>query len=82
MVAVRSIVLTPGIKLCIFRRMRTTIEIDDSKVKMAQALYANLNKTELVDLALTELIRLEKNRQLARLRGKFPGLREVPRRRF
>ncbi|MFO1524972.1 MAG: type II toxin-antitoxin system VapB family antitoxin [Turneriella sp.] len=62
--------------------MRTTIEIDDGKIKAAQLLYANLNKTELVDLALSELIRLGKNRQLARLAGKFPELREVPRRKF
>lgn len=62
--------------------MRTTIEIDDEKVKVVQELHRDLNKTEIVDLALSELIRLEKNRQLARLAGKYPLLRDVPRRKF
>jgi Arc/MetJ family transcription regulator len=62
--------------------MRTTIEIDDDKVKVVQELHRDLNKTEIVDLALSELIRLEKNRQLARLAGKYPLLRDVPRRKF
>jgi hypothetical protein len=62
--------------------MRTTIEIDENKVKTAQQFHRNLNKTELIDLALSELIRLEKNRQLARLAGRFPELRDVPRRKF
>lgn len=62
--------------------MRTTIEIDDDKVKVVQELHRDLNKTQIVDLALSELIRLEKNRQLARLAGKYPLLRDVPRRKF
>lgn len=66
--------------LCIYMHMRTTIEIDDSKLSAAQNLHRNLNKTQLVDLALSELIRLEKNRELAKLAGKFPDLSDVPRR--
>ena len=60
--------------------MRTTIEIDDTKLIAAQKLHRNLNKTQLVDLALSELIRMEKNRELAKLAGKFPDLSDVPRR--
>jgi len=62
--------------------MRTTIEIDDAKFKAARELHQHLNKTELVDLALSELVRIEKNRQLSLLAGKFPELRDVARRKF
>jgi Arc/MetJ family transcription regulator len=62
--------------------MRTTIEIDERKISAAQAIHQNLNKTELVDLALSELIRIQKNRDLSKLAGKFPKLNDVPRRKF
>lgn len=64
----------------ILAHMRTTIEIDDGKLTAAQKLHRHLNQTQLIDLALSELIRIEKNRELAKLAGKFPDLSDVPRR--
>lgn len=71
-----------SIKLCIYVHVRTTIDIDDKIFAAAQALHKDLNKTQLIDFALSELVRLQKSRELAKLAGRFPHLTDVPRRKF
>lgn len=50
--------------------MRTNIEIDETLINEASELSGSKTKKETVELALKELIRIHKMRQLADLRGK------------
>jgi Arc/MetJ family transcription regulator len=59
--------------------MRTTIELDDNLVRIAQE-FTGLEKTALVREALITLIERESARRLASLGGTMPRLRNVPRR--
>ena len=60
--------------------MRTTINIDDELLQVA-ADYTGINeKTELVRVALKQLIAYHAGLRLAKLGGSQPGIRDVPRR--
>jgi Arc/MetJ family transcription regulator len=50
--------------------VRTNIELDDNLVSEAMALTGTKTKREVVHLALGELVRLRKKRELADLAGK------------
>ena len=68
-------------KICIYRHMRTTININDEILKRASELTGIKEKTQLVRLGLESLIALESSKRLARLGGTEKGLRAIPRRR-
>jgi len=68
-------------KICIYRHMRTTININDEILKKASELTGIKEKTQLVRLGLEVLIALESSKRLARLGGTEKGLRAIPRRR-
>ena len=51
--------------------MRTTINISDSVVKEAQALYNTTNKSKAIESALKDAIRLKKVQGLISLKGKI-----------
>ncbi|HEY4775529.1 MAG TPA: type II toxin-antitoxin system VapB family antitoxin [Xanthobacteraceae bacterium] len=61
--------------------MRTTLALDDELLAKAQALTGVKEKSALVREALKALIERESARRLARLAGKEPALKPVPRRR-
>ena len=48
---------------------RTNIDIDDRLVRKGLKLYKCKSKRELVNLALTELLRVAKRREILKLRG-------------
>ncbi len=51
--------------------MRTNIEIDDKLMKDTLKITGLTTKREVVDLALKELLRLHKQGDLRKLKGKF-----------
>ncbi|MFN0139081.1 MAG: type II toxin-antitoxin system VapB family antitoxin [Pyrinomonadaceae bacterium] len=51
--------------------MRTNIEIDDKLMKDTLKITGLKTKREAVDLALRELVRIRKQADLKKLRGKF-----------
>jgi Arc/MetJ family transcription regulator len=61
--------------------MRTTINIDDAKLKEASRLTGVKEKTALVRMGLEALIARESSKRLAKLGGTEKGLRNIPRRR-
>ena len=61
--------------------MRTTIELDDDLIRLAQELTGLAEKTVLLREALKALIERESARRLASLGGTMPELKNVPRRR-
>jgi hypothetical protein len=61
--------------------MRTTINLDEEKVREAQQLTGIQEKTALLHAGLDALIARESARRLAALGGTQRGLRPVPRRR-
>ena len=61
--------------------MRTTITIDDTLLKEAQALSGLQENGPLVKAALQALIYRESALRLARLGGPPPDLQDIPRRR-
>jgi Arc/MetJ family transcription regulator len=61
--------------------MRTTLALDDTLLRDAQALTGLQEKSALVREALTALIERESARRLARLAGSEPDLVAPPRRR-
>jgi Arc/MetJ family transcription regulator len=67
-------------EMCIYRHMRTTININDEILKKAAELTGIKEKTHLVRLGLEALIALESSKRLARLGGTEKGLRGIPRR--
>src|SRR5579863_7247743 len=62
--------------------MRTTVELDDDLVRLAQELIGVEEKTALIREALKALIERGTARRLASLGGKMPGLENIPRRRL
>lgn len=60
--------------------MRTTLVLDDDLLASAQRLTGTTEKTALVREALRALIERASAKQLARLGGSEPDLRDVPRR--
>lgn len=61
--------------------MRTTINLDDEKVREAQRVTGIREKTALLHAGLDALISREAARRLAALGGTMPHLRAIPRRR-
>ena len=61
--------------------MRTTINLDEEKVREAQRLTGIQEKTALLHAGLDALIARESARRLAALGGTMPHLRPIPRRR-
>ena len=61
--------------------MRTTLNIDEAKLKRAADLTGVSEKTALVRMGLEALIARESARRLAALGGTEKGLRTIPRRR-
>jgi len=62
--------------------MKTTLNIDDELIKMAESLTGIKEKTALVHLGLQELIRKESQLRLADLGGTLKKLKKVPRRKI
>jgi Arc/MetJ family transcription regulator len=62
--------------------MRTTVDLDDDLVQIAQGLTRITDKTALIQEALKALIQRESARRLAALGGTMPGLKNIPRRRI
>ena len=60
--------------------MRTTVNLDDSQVELAQALTGVTDRSVLMRVALDALIQRESARRLAALGGTEKQLRMVPRR--
>lgn len=58
--------------------MRTNIEIDDDLMKDALAVTGLKTKREVVELGLRTLVRLEKQKELLKLRGKLHWEGEHP----
>jgi hypothetical protein len=54
--------------------MKMTLHIDEKKVEEAMAEYGVSTKTEVVDLALRELLRQRAVERVIASYGKFPGL--------
>ena len=67
--------------ICIYIRMRTTLNIDDNLLKKASELTGIKEKTSLVRNGLEALITLESSKRLAKLGGTEKSLRPIPRRR-
>lgn len=61
--------------------MRTTIELDDDLVRIAQEFTGTAEKTALIREALKALIERESARRLASLGGTMPRAKNPPRRR-
>ncbi|MGD0520156.1 MAG: type II toxin-antitoxin system VapB family antitoxin [Terracidiphilus sp.] len=62
--------------------MRTTLNLDDDLVRIAQEFTGMNDKTALVREALKSLIERESYRGLAALGGTMPELEGIPRRRM
>lgn len=54
--------------------MKMTLDIDEKKVEEAMAEYGVKTKTEVIDLALRELLRTRAVARVLAAGGKFPGL--------
>jgi Arc/MetJ family transcription regulator len=61
--------------------MRTTINLDEELVAVAQRVTGVQERTTLIHEGLKALIARESARRLARLGGSEPDLRPIPRRR-
>lgn len=61
--------------------MRTTLELDDELLRIAQEFTGVEAKTALIREALKALIERESARRLAAMGGTMPGLKNIPRRR-
>ncbi|HKW98673.1 MAG TPA: type II toxin-antitoxin system VapB family antitoxin [Bryobacteraceae bacterium] len=61
--------------------MRTTLDIDEERIRRAQELTGIREKTSLVHAGLDALVVREAARRLAALGGTEPDLRPIPRRR-
>ena len=61
--------------------MRTTINLDEELVAVAQRITGVQERTTLIHEGLKALIARESARRLARLGGSEPHLRPIPRRR-
>jgi Arc/MetJ family transcription regulator len=61
--------------------MRTTIELDDDLVRLAQEFTGMTEKSALIREALKALIERESARRLAALEGTMSKPKDVPRRR-
>jgi len=59
------------IKAAVYTHMRTNIEIDDKLMKDTLKATGLKTKREVVELALKELLRLEKQSGFRKLRGKI-----------
>jgi Arc/MetJ family transcription regulator len=68
-------------KSCIMICMRTTLDLDDTRVRRAQEITGIREKTALVHAGLDALVSREAARRLAALGGTEPDLRPIPRRR-
>ena len=68
-------------KSCILLCMRTTLDLDETRVRRAQELTGIREKTSLVHAGLDALVAREAARRLAALGGTEPDLRPIPRRR-
>ena len=55
--------------------MKMTLDIDEKKVEEAMAEYGVKTKTEVIDLALRELLRKKAVARLMAMQGKFPNFR-------
>jgi Arc/MetJ family transcription regulator len=66
---------------CIILCMRTTLDLDEARVRRAQELTGIREKTSLVHAGLDALVAREAARRLAALGGTEPDLRPIPRRR-
>ena len=55
--------------------MKMTLDIDQHKVAEAMAQYGIETKTEVIDLALRELLRKKAVERLMSMQGKFPNFR-------
>jgi Arc/MetJ family transcription regulator len=55
--------------------MKMTLDIDQHKVEEAMAQYGVATKTEVIDLALRELLRKKAVERLMSMQGKFPNFR-------
>ena len=73
--------LTYTYDLCIFIRMKTTLNIDDGLLEKARSLTGISEKTALVRLGLEALVASESAKRLAHLAGTEKQLKPVPRRR-
>lgn len=51
--------------------MRTTINVSDSVIKEAESLYGTDNRSQAVEMALKDAIRIKKIQKLKELRGKI-----------
>ncbi len=54
--------------------MRTTIDLDDSILKVAMKVSGAKTKKEVVHLALDELVRKQRQKKMIKLRGAFPNM--------
>lgn len=54
--------------------MKMTLDIDTRKVEEAMAEYGVATKTEVIDLALRELLRKKAVDRIMNSMGKFPGM--------
>jgi len=61
--------------------MRTTLDLDDDLVRIAQEFTGVIDKSTLVREALKSLVERESYRRLAALGGTMPELKNIPRRR-
>ena len=61
--------------------MRTTLDLDDTRLRRAQELTGIREKTALVHAGLDALVAREAALRLAALGGTEPDLRPIPRRR-
>ncbi len=61
--------------------MRTTVTLDEDLVRLAQEFTGVDEKATLIREALKALIERESARRLARLGGRMPELKRIPRRR-
>ena len=62
--------------------MRTTVTIDDELIERARELTGISERATLIRMGLESLVAREAGRRIARMKGAFPDLQEVPRRRF
>jgi Arc/MetJ family transcription regulator len=67
--------LASHIKAATSYGMKMTLDIDARKVEEAMAAYGVATKTEVIDLALRELLRKKAVEQLMSMQGKFPNFR-------
>ena len=68
-------------KSCIMICMRTTLDLDHTRVRRAQEITGIRKKTALIHAGLDALVSREAARRLAALGGTEPDLRPIPRRR-